>query len=75
MNLHNAFGFVLITCSCWPVWHGLATLADRDYLATALTLGLAWVLARTGVELVGLGETRSQRPVVRSTVERQSGQG
>lgn len=63
MNVRVVFGLVLALASCWPVSLGLAALSERDYLATGLALGLAWVLARTGVELVSLHDQgRAQLP-------------
>ena len=46
-----------VTCallSCLPAWHGLAAIAESDYLGAILALGLTWILGRTGVELVAL---------------------
>ena len=50
-------GVALALLALWPLAHALDAIAVRDYLGGWLLLGLTWVLARTGVELVGLGKT------------------
>jgi hypothetical protein len=39
--------------SVLPMWHALAAVSRQDYVAGLLLAGLTWLLARTGVELVG----------------------
>lgn len=56
MNWRSALGAGLAAGACWPAWHALALIAERDYLAASLALGLVWVLARAGVELTMLAE-------------------
>ena len=50
--LQRLVGVLLALAACWPVWRGVAVLAERDYLGCALTLVMAWLLARSGVELI-----------------------
>ena len=50
-------GVVLALLALWPLARALDAIAVRDYLGGGLLLGLTWVLARTGVELAGLGKT------------------
>ena len=52
MGTLRVAGAVCALSSCVPAWHGLAAIAATDYLGAALALGLAWILGRTGVELV-----------------------
>lgn len=51
-------GVVLALLALWPLARALEAVALRDYLGGALLLGLTWVLARTGVELAGLGQPK-----------------
>lgn len=39
----------------WPMWAALEAVGSRDYLGGLLLLGLTYVVARTGVELAGVG--------------------
>ena len=44
-----------------PLWHGLASIDAGDYRGAALALAMAWLLARTAVELAAIidrGEDR-----------------
>jgi hypothetical protein len=50
-------GVLLALLALWPLARALDAIALRDYLGGGLLLGLTWVLARTGVELAGLGKT------------------
>ena len=70
MNVRVIIGAVLVLASCWPVYLGLAALAERDYLATGLALGLAWVLARTGVELLAQHDKAQEAVRARSSGDR-----
>lgn len=54
MSATRGLSLLLAAASCWPVWEGLRALSERDYVATALALSLAWLLARTGLELMPL---------------------
>jgi len=56
----RVLGVVLAMVSCWPVYVGLGAISERDYLAGGLALGLAWVLARTGVELVAMTQSSTK---------------
>lgn len=63
--LRKFAGVMLAVASCWPVWLGLGRLSERDYLATMLALALAWLLARTGLELLSIGEQPAAMPAPR----------
>lgn len=54
MGMLRVAGVTCALLSCLPAWHGLAAIAESDYLGASLALGLTWVLARTGIELVAL---------------------
>lgn len=41
----------LAVASLWPLWRGLASIDAGDYLGAVLALAMAWLLARTAVEL------------------------
>ena len=55
MTVIRVLGSLCALASCWPVYAGLGAISEKDYLAGLLALGLAWILARTGVELVAMG--------------------
>jgi hypothetical protein len=46
-------GVTMAALSVLPMWHALAAVSRQDYVAGLLLAGLTWLLARTGVELVG----------------------
>jgi len=59
----RATGVTCALLSFAPIWYGLAAIARADYFGALLALTLAWVAARTGVELAAMGEGESgQRP-------------
>jgi hypothetical protein len=49
-------GALCAVLSFVPIWYGLAAIARSDYFGALLALILAWVLARTGVELAAMGD-------------------
>jgi hypothetical protein len=55
MKHADILGFILGAASLWPVANGLAAIDTGDYLGALLALTLAWLLARTAVELIGVG--------------------
>ena len=65
-QLQRSLGLLVALAACWPVWRGVAALAERDYLGCTLTLVMAWLLARSGVELIESADaaspTATQRP-------------
>lgn len=44
-----------------PLWHGLASIDAGDYLGAVLAMAMAWLLARTAVELAALIDRREER--------------
>ena len=66
MNPRSLLGMALAAASCWPIWLGLAALAERDYLACGLGLALAWLMARTGLELLRLQDGGAAQPQPRA---------
>lgn len=44
-----------------PLWRGLASIDDGDYLGAVLALAMAWLLARTAVELAALIDRGEER--------------
>jgi hypothetical protein len=48
-------GVAIVLGASWPMWEALEAVGSRDYLGGLLLLGLTYVVARTGVELAGVG--------------------
>ncbi len=66
-------GLGLAALACVPVWWGLHAVEMADYPAAMLALAMAWVLGRTGVELVALDAGRLPRETARGGLGRSSG--
>lgn len=65
MRVEQIAGVGLAIGACVPVWRALSALSEGDYLAAGLGVVLAWILARTGVELLAIadrGATPKDRP-------------
>ena len=62
MTWRHLPGTLCALASCWPVWQAMGALSRSDHLAALIGLGLAWILARTGVELTMLADR--DRPAV-----------
>lgn len=45
-------GVLLALLAVWPMAYALDAVGGKDYLGGILLLGLTWLIARTGVELV-----------------------
>lgn len=73
MKARTIIGMALAVGSCWPVYKGLAQLAEKDYLAAFLALALAWLVARTGLELVMMADA-SDAPITRTIAGRRHAQ-
>ncbi len=55
MNVLRAAGAACAVFSFAPIWYGLAAIGRSDYFAALLALILAWIVARTGIELAAMG--------------------
>lgn len=56
MGTLRVAGVICVLLSCLPAWHGLEAIAQSDYFGATLALGLTWILARTGIELVAMSD-------------------
>ena len=64
MGTLRVAGVICALLSCLPAWHGLQAIAESDYFGATLALGLTWILARTGIELVAMSGATSAEPAV-----------